>query len=29
MRRLDGPGKFGEDKRTYNANFEAEHGKIE
>jgi hypothetical protein len=24
-----GPGKFGEDKRTYNADFEAEQGKIE
>jgi hypothetical protein len=24
-----GPGKFGEDKRTYNADFEAEEGKIE
>jgi hypothetical protein len=23
------PGKFGEDKRTYNADFEAEEGKIE
>jgi len=24
-----GPGKFGEEKRTYNADFEAEQGKIE
>ena len=25
----EGPGKFGEEKRTYNADFEAEQGKIE